>query len=54
MYKSVVKFGSSTIGLPPILYGLSVCEVGGIGSVAVKCIDITRNTDCEGSSLTDN
>ncbi len=24
-------------------------EVGGMGGVAVKCIDITQNSDCEGS-----
>ncbi len=26
-------------------------EVGGIRGVAVKCLDITKNSDCEGSSL---
>jgi hypothetical protein len=25
--------------------------VGGMCNVAVKCIDITQNTNCEGSSL---
>jgi hypothetical protein len=29
----------------------SVSEVGGMWSVAVKCIDIPQNTDSEGSSL---
>ena len=28
---------------------LSYLEVGGMCSVAVKCLDITQNTDCEGS-----
>ena len=26
-------------------------EAGGMRGVAVKCIDITQNSDCEGSSL---
>jgi len=26
-------------------------EVGGMCRVAVKCLDMTQNTDCEGSSL---
>ena len=30
---------------------LSVGEVSGIPSVAVKCVDIRRNTSCEGGSL---
>jgi len=54
MYKSVVKVCSSTIELPLILYVLSVVEVCGMCSVAVKCIDITQNTDCEGSMLSHN
>ena len=29
-------------------------EVGGIRGVAVKCLDITKNSDCEGSLLTCN
>jgi hypothetical protein len=32
-----------------ILYGLSRVEVGGIDGVAVKCLDIVKNTDSEGS-----
>ena len=28
---------------------LSTLEVGGIRGVAVKCLDITKNPDCEGS-----
>ena len=51
MYKSVVKAYSSTVELPLILYVLNSVEVGGMCSVAVKCIDITQNTDSEGSSL---
>ena len=47
----MVKCGGSTIELPLILTGLSTVEVVGMSSVAVKCIDITQNTDSEGSSL---
>ena len=28
---------------------LSALEAGGIRGVAVKCLDITKNPDCEGS-----
>jgi hypothetical protein len=47
----VVKANSSTVELPLILEDLSIGEVGGIDGVAVKCIDIVKNTDCEGSLL---
>ncbi len=50
--KSVVKSYRLTVKLPLKLIFLSVVEVGGTCSVAVKCLDITQNTDCEGSSLT--
>ena len=43
--------GRLTIAVPLILVDLSKVEVGGIDSVAVKCIDIIKNSDCEGSSL---
>ena len=33
------------------LGGLSAWEAGGIRGVAVKCLDITKNSDCEGSCL---
>ena len=36
------------------LYFLSVGEVDGIPSVAVKCVDIRRNTSGEGGLLDDN
>ena len=49
--KSAVKSQSSTLKLPLKLANLSVDEVGGIRGVAVKCIDITRNSDCVGSLL---
>ncbi len=51
MAKSVVKSQSSTLKLPLILVILSTVEVGGMCNVAVKCLDITQNTDCEGSLL---
>ena len=47
----MVKDGRSTIAVPLILGNLSRDEVGGIDSVAVKCIDIIKNTNCEGSLL---
>ncbi len=47
----MVKAGGLTIELPLILIGLSTVEVVGMSSVAVKCIDITQNTDCEGRLL---
>ncbi len=34
---------------PLKLAGWSGGEVGGMRGVAVKCIDITQNSDCEGS-----
>ncbi len=37
--------------LPLILVVLSSVEVSGIYNVAVKCIDIIKNSDCEGSLL---
>ena len=53
-FKSAVKVCGLTIKLPLILGDLSVFEVGGMRSVAVKCIDITQNSDCEGSLLNHN
>ena len=52
--KSVVKVCGSTVKLQLILAVLSTVEVGGIRGVAVKCLDITKNSDCEGSLLTCN
>ena len=49
--KSVVKSYSLTVEQPLILFFLSAVEAGGMCSVAVKCLDITQNTDSEGSSL---
>ena len=38
-------------GVPLILAALSSHKEGGIRRVAVKCSDMTRNSDCEGSLL---
>ncbi len=48
------KVNSSTVGMALILHSLSKVEVGGIDGVAVKCIDIIKNIDCEGSLLSFN
>ncbi len=45
----MVKYLSLTERVPLILQGLSTDEVGGIDGVAVKCIDIVKNTDSGGS-----
>ena len=47
----MVKYSSSTGEVPLILDDLSTDEVCGIDCVAVKCIDIVKNTDSEGSML---
>ena len=47
----MVKYRSLTVRVPMILADLSTDEVGGIDGVAVKCIDIVKNTDSEGSLL---
>ncbi len=52
--KSAVNGCGSTIKLPLKLEDLSVLEVGGMRGVAVKCIDITQNSDGEGSLLSHN
>ncbi len=49
--KAGVKGGGSTPGLHWKLYGWSAGEVSGIPSVAVKCVDIRRNTSGEGGLL---
>ena len=53
-FKSAVKVCGLTIKLPLKLGDLSVFEVGGMRGVAVKCIDITQNSNCEGSLLNHN
>ena len=54
MFKSVVKVCGSTVKLQLILDILSAVEAGAIRGVAVKCLDITKNSDCEGSLLSCN
>ena len=49
-----MKVCGSTVKLQLILVPLSAVEAGGIRGVAVKCLDITKNSDCEGSSLERN
>ena len=46
-----MKDGSLTVAVPLILMGLNIVEDGGMRQVAVKCIDMSQNTDCEGSYL---
>ena len=52
--KLVVKYLGSTEELQLKLYFLSAGEVSGIPSVAVKCVDIRRNTSGEGDFLDSN
>ena len=49
-----MKCSGSTSALQRELVFLSTHNVGGIRGVAVKCLDITKNSDCEGSSLERN
>ena len=52
MYRSGVKYRGSTPELHLKPYTLSAGEGSGIPSVAVKCVDIRRNTSGEGGLLT--
>ena len=54
MFKREVKCRGSTMELPRELGILNSRAVGGMCGVAVKCIEITQNTDCEGISRTVN
>ena len=47
--KSELKSQGLTLELALILLDLNILEVSGIYDVAVKCIDIIKNTDSEGS-----
>ncbi len=47
----MVKFIGSTDNLPLKLADLSIGEESGILGVAVKCVDIKRNTRGEGGFL---
>ena len=46
-----MKAHGSTVELPSKLLDLRAEEVGGIPGVAVKCVDIGRNTGGEGGRL---
>ena len=48
---SDVKAQGSTLELHPILLDLSAGGESGILGVAVKCVDIKKNTGGEGGSL---
>ncbi len=50
----MLKYPGLTGRVALTLQGLSTGEVGGIDGVAVKCIDIVKNTDSEGSLLSCN
>ena len=52
--KLVVKSLGLTVGLRLKLSVLSEVEASGIPSVAVKCVDIRRNTSGEGGQLDSN
>ena len=52
--KLVVKYLGSTEELQLKLVFLSIGEESGIPSVAVKCVDIRRNTSGEGDFLDEN
>ena len=52
--KLVVKYQGSTLELLLRLQFLSTGEESGISSVAVKCVDIRRNTSGEGDFLDSN
>ncbi len=45
------KVCGTTVKLQLILASLGTEEVGGIRGVAVKCLDIAKNSDGEGSWL---
>ncbi len=49
--KSGVKICGSNVKIPLVLAALRTVEVGGIRCVAVKSLDITKNSECEGSLL---
>ena len=50
----MLKYPGLTGRVALILTSLSADEAGGIDGVAVKCLDIVKNTDSEGSLLACN
>ncbi len=53
-FKSAVEVWGPTIKVALKLEDLVGFEVGGMRGVAVKCIDITQNSQCEGRLLGHN
>ncbi len=51
LIKHAENVWGSTIRLPMRLVDLSRVEIGRMRGVAVKCIDITQNSEYEGSLL---
>ncbi len=51
MVKSVGKGCGPRVTLKLKMAVLIRVKVGGIRCVAVRCLDVTKNSDCEGSSL---
>ncbi len=51
MCKSSVKTYGLAVSLRLKLHFLSIGEENGIPGVAVKCVDIWKNTGCEGCFL---
>jgi hypothetical protein len=49
-----MKYQCLTLVLSWILAVLSRDEVAGMSGVAVKCVEITQNTNCEGRLLGPN
>ncbi len=54
LFASEVKSTGLTRGVPLKREGLSMTEADGIPGVAVKCVDIRRNTGGEGGPLGHN
>ena len=54
LFKSDVKSMGSTHSLHLKLHSLSEVEAGGIPRVAVKCVEMGRNTSGEGGLLGSN
>ncbi len=47
----MMKCQGLTLALLPILEVLGAVEAAGMSGVAVKCVEITQNTNCEGRLL---
>ncbi len=49
--KSVLKVCTSPVKVQLIVGVMSAADVGGMRGVAVKCLDTTKKSACEGSLL---